>query len=405
MQLAFSITDLLKSKFMLSMYTVDINSDEPIMLINKHIGFDGEDGMGIDGSLFQQELLQLDSMGKKRIQVWINSPGGVVLDGYNIFNAILKSNTPVDTYNVGIAASIAGVIFMAGRKRIMADYSSLMIHPPHGGDDRKQMDAIGGSLTTMLAAKSNCSEVDVKYLMDRTTWLNAAECFAKGFCTDIEITADSNKKRMPLTTNVMEMWKVANSINNFKNNNSNSMTKITMKLGLNDAATEDNVITAIKGIEDKAYAADVAKIDAENKLTAVENAAKKTKADYEEEMDKMKKEMDSKKSAFDKLTCEYNAMVEDKVVAENAAKKVQAENMVDGFAKAGRIKNEAGIKLKWVNKAIENFEDTKSMIEDLPLSKEAITVVVENKLGDGELSTSAMALAVKNKLRREGKIK
>lgn len=385
-------------------YTVDVNSDEPIMLINRHIGMDTEDGMGIDGSLFQRELLELDGMGKKRIQVWINSPGGVVLDGYNIFNAILKSNTPVDTYNIGIAASIAGVIFMAGRKRFMADYSSLMIHPPHGSDDRKQLEALSESLVTMLAAKSNLSDNDVKYLMDRTTWINSAECFAKGFCTDIEITSDSNKKRMPQTTNVMEMWKVANSINNFQNNNSMSMTKITMKLGLNDAATEDNVITAIKGIEDKAYSADVAKIDAENKLAAIENAAKKSKADYEEEMDKMKKEMDSKKFAFDKLKEEYDAIVEDKVAAENIATGLKAKAMVEGFAKTGRIKNESSVILKWTNLAIADFEGTEELIKEIPLNKSAIAIVTENKLNDGEIHTTAMGLAVKNKLKREGKI-
>ena len=55
-------------------YTVDVNSDEPVMLINKHIGFDSEDGFGIDGSSFQAELLAFDTMGKTKIQVWINSP-------------------------------------------------------------------------------------------------------------------------------------------------------------------------------------------------------------------------------------------------------------------------------------------------------------------------------------------
>ena len=66
------------------MYCVDLSADEPIMLINKHIGFDEKDGPGIDGSLFQEELLRIDAMGKKRIQIWINSPGGKVMDGYNI---------------------------------------------------------------------------------------------------------------------------------------------------------------------------------------------------------------------------------------------------------------------------------------------------------------------------------
>ncbi len=51
------------------MYCIDHHSDEPIMLINTHIGSDETDGQGIDGSLFQQELLQLDSLGKKRIEI------------------------------------------------------------------------------------------------------------------------------------------------------------------------------------------------------------------------------------------------------------------------------------------------------------------------------------------------
>ncbi len=99
------------------LYTVDPSADEPIILVNKWIGKDEIDGEGIMGDQFQAELLALDSMGKKRIQVWINSPGGIVTDGYSMYNAVIKSNTKVDTYCVGIAASIAGVLFQAGRKR------------------------------------------------------------------------------------------------------------------------------------------------------------------------------------------------------------------------------------------------------------------------------------------------
>jgi len=388
------------------MYTIDQNSDEPIMLINQHIGMDAEDGMGIDGAQFQRELLMLDGMGKKRIQVWINSPGGVVMDGYNIFNAILKSKTPVDTYNVGIAASIAGVIFMAGRKRVMADYSSLMIHPPSGGNDKKQMEAIADSLTTMLAAKSSLSDVEVKYLMDRTTWINSAECFAKGFCTDIEITSDNNKKRMSQTTNVMEAWKIANSIKDFNQIKIKNtvMTKITMKLGLNDAATEDNVIAEIKKIEDKAYQDGVDKISAENKLKEVENASKKEKDAMKKQLDDAEDAIKCQKEAFDKLKDEYNAMVEDKQAAEKEADGVKAKKMVEDYAKAGRIKNEASVILKWVNLAQADFEGTEDLIKELPLNKAAVVIATENKLSEGELPTNAMALAVKNKLKREGKI-
>ena len=93
------------------LYTIDEWADEPVMLINKHIGLDAEEGMGIMGDQFQEELLALDSgrYGVKQcIKVYINSAGGRIGDGMNIYSAIVKSTTPVDTYCVGMVASTAG---------------------------------------------------------------------------------------------------------------------------------------------------------------------------------------------------------------------------------------------------------------------------------------------------------
>jgi ATP-dependent protease ClpP protease subunit len=59
-------------------YTIDPNAETPIMLINKHIGYDEQAGPGIMGDQFQMELLTLDAMGKRNIHVWINSEGGSV---------------------------------------------------------------------------------------------------------------------------------------------------------------------------------------------------------------------------------------------------------------------------------------------------------------------------------------
>ena len=42
-------------------YTIDASVEEPIMLLNKHVGYDATDGMGIDGSIFQSELLYLET--------------------------------------------------------------------------------------------------------------------------------------------------------------------------------------------------------------------------------------------------------------------------------------------------------------------------------------------------------
>ncbi len=421
-------------------YTVDPLADEPIMLLNKHIGFDEEDGQGIDGSLFQQELLQLDQMGKRAIQVWINCPGGSVVEGYNIYNAILKSKTPVDTYNVGVAASMGGVVFMAGRKRKMADYALLMIHPPSGGENKKVLDAMAGSLVKMISAKSHTPETDVRFLMESTSWLTASECMARGFCTEIEATKEANSIRV---TDVRTMWKQSTRIVNSilskpaqsitKNTSKNTvMTKVTMKLGLVEAASEDNIIDAIKGIENRAYTAETRLIQMENetarklkevqdKATADIAAAKKEIEDAQAETEavlaekeKVSRELVQVKSALTKLdgdlkniTAKYEEMEAEKLAAIEAEKETKAKGLIESHVRTGRLKNDAKVIQKWVNLAKEDYEGTREMIEAIPLSVKA--PVIQTDLPGAtntpeKMETSAMSLAVRNKLKREGKL-
>jgi len=123
-------------------YCIDPLADEPIMLILKHIGnaYDDQGNIteyGVQGADFCRELLLLDNAGKRNIQIWINSVGGSVIDGYSILGAMLKTNATVDTYNIGVAASTAGWLFEAGQNRDMSDYATWMGHNPHStdGDD------------------------------------------------------------------------------------------------------------------------------------------------------------------------------------------------------------------------------------------------------------------------------
>jgi len=120
-------------------YCIDPLAEEPIMLILKHIGnvYDAQGNIteyGVQGADFCSELLLLDNAGKRKIQIWINSIGGSVMDGYSILGAMLKTNATVDTYNIGVAASTAGWLFEAGTKRDMSDYATWMGHNPHSAD-------------------------------------------------------------------------------------------------------------------------------------------------------------------------------------------------------------------------------------------------------------------------------
>jgi len=346
-------------------YTIDIDSDEPIMLINKHIGFDLDEGQGIDGSLFQEELLRLDSLGKKRIQVWINSPGGVVMDGYNIFNAILKSKTKVDTYNVGIAASIAAVIFQAGRKRVMADYSLLMYHNPYGGDSvelKKMRESIG----VMISQRTENSLEEVLKLMDKTTWITASEALLNGFTDEIEASKDNNVKH----GNAKAMWEsgkaIANSILKPKNK---QMNKVANKLGLQAEANEDAILSAINKMEDSAK-------KMEDKLAKMEDAFETKKNECDE--------LEAKMEDFKKQMAE---MEDKKAEDEEKMKKSEAKNMIDSFVKVGKIKNESAE--KWIAKAIVDFDGVKNLLEELPTNAKAVNVTVNEVSNEASLTMVA----------------
>ena len=352
-------------------YVVNPEADEPIMLLDRHIGFDEDEGYGVDGSLFVRELMMLDQMEKKSIKVWINSPGGIVMDGYNIYNAILKTKTKVDTVCVGIAASIAAVIFQAGRNRVMNEYALLMYHNPYGGnsDELKKMRV---SIAKMIASRTGKSEDEILKMMDKTTWITASEALMSGFCDSIEVSADFNKKRSA-TTDAKAMWKesaqVLNSI--FKPKNK-TMNKVANKLGLISDASEESIVSAIDSIVNK-------KNDMEDKMKKMEDDY----AEAKQECDKLKAQLDEMKQ---------KAEDEAKKAEEEAknAKKAEAKNMVEGFAKAGKIKNEA-IE-KWVAMAADNFEMVKNLLEELPVNKVANKIEVNT--GDQGAASDANLTSV-----------
>ena len=399
------------------LYCVNPESEEPIMLINKHIGFDSDrtdkdgniengEGQGIDGVQFQRELLYLDSMGKKRIQIWINSEGGSVMEGYNIFSTILKTKTPCDTYAVGGVASIAAVIFQAGRKRVMLDYAWLMYHNPFGSEDKGLMKTIKQSIVKMICSKSNMSEVDCVKMLDRTSFIDADESRKLNLCDQIDNSKEENTKYLrsiAQTSNfIHECNKVLNTLLPTIKTVNMSFIKVTMKLGLNDSAPEDSILKAIEAIENRA-------VKAEAEINHVQNAAKAEKVKAEDEMDKLRSKLaklEADKKAVDEevedCKSKLEAFQKDKEKAEAEAKVTEAKNMVEGFAKVGRIKNEEATKLTWVNTALKiGIEDTKNMIESLPINK--VAPDVSRALNSVDVPTTAVNLAAKLRAERTNK--
>jgi len=65
---------------------------------------------------------------RKPILLYLNTPGGSVVDGYGLIDTILQSKTPVYTINQALCASMGFLIFIAGSKRYTFKHGEFLMH-------------------------------------------------------------------------------------------------------------------------------------------------------------------------------------------------------------------------------------------------------------------------------------
>jgi len=154
--------------------------------------YDEIGGWGVTANDFIASLESLNEV--ETINLRVNSPGGSIIEGNVIFNALKRHAASVTVYIDGLAASMASVIAMAGDQIIMADNALLMIHNPWTvsiGDSeqlRKDADLMDKMKSAIVNAygRSNYDADELTALMDDTTWLTADEALEAGFIDRIE---------------------------------------------------------------------------------------------------------------------------------------------------------------------------------------------------------------------------
>ncbi|MFL9845458.1 Clp protease ClpP [Flavobacterium rhizosphaerae] len=157
--------------------------------ISGQIGsFDGTTGI---------ELADVIAQARKQPQatafnIHINSEGGLVDVGFDIYNYLKSLKKPLTTIGSGIVASIATVIFMAGTKRMLRENTPFMIHLPWGGsmgtaeDLEKftlQLRAIEKKMVGFYKKTLNIQEQAIVPLLKNETWLSPSQLTALGFTT------------------------------------------------------------------------------------------------------------------------------------------------------------------------------------------------------------------------------
>ncbi len=151
-------------------------------------------------------FLQMEDS-KKDINIYINSPGGSVTAGLAIYDTMQFVTCDVNTYCLGMAASMAAVLMAAGTKgkRFALPNSDIMIHQVSGGaqgqasDVERQVDfmfKLKKRLTRILAAHTGKSEEQIKIDSDRDYYMSAAEAAEYGLVDHViesrkEVKADT----------------------------------------------------------------------------------------------------------------------------------------------------------------------------------------------------------------------
>jgi ATP-dependent Clp protease protease subunit len=157
-------------------------------------------GVGVNdyvSNVIQAQLLFLESTDPKRdVQMFINSPGGSVIDGLGIYDTMQYVSPDVATICTGLAASMGAVLLAAGAKgkRSSLYHSHVMIHQPMGGAQGQVTDIeisyklikkMQKSLYDILAHHTGQPYEKVEEDCDRDNWMSAEEAKAYGLIDEV----------------------------------------------------------------------------------------------------------------------------------------------------------------------------------------------------------------------------
>jgi ATP-dependent Clp protease protease subunit len=151
---------------------------------------------GVANSIIAQLLFLQMEDGKKDINIYINSPGGSVTAGLAIYDTMKFLTCDVNTYCIGMAASMGAVLLAAGTKgkRYALPNSDIMIHQVSGGAQGTASDVertvefmykLKKRLTKILADSCGKTEEQVKYDSDRDYYMTADEAKAYGLVDEV----------------------------------------------------------------------------------------------------------------------------------------------------------------------------------------------------------------------------
>ena len=156
-------------------------------LLKERIVFIGTPVNDQIANLTVAQLLYLESEGSsKDINLYINSPGGVIYSGLGVYDTMQYVESPIATTCVGLAASMGSVLLAGGAKdrRACLPNSRVMMHQPMGGTQGQASDIeiqaqeiawLKNRLYQILAFHTDKDIEQIEDDADRNYWMSAEE--------------------------------------------------------------------------------------------------------------------------------------------------------------------------------------------------------------------------------------
>ena len=172
-------------------WTKDIETNTPELRLEGEIASETWWGDEVTPKIFKDELCKFEG---KDITVWINSPGGDVIAGSQIYTMLKEHKGKVTVKVDGLAASSASFIAMAGDTIQMSPTAMMMIHLPSTFDwgDKNdfakaiaRLEEVEAAIVNAYALKTKLSNEELSQMMEEQTWMNAYRAKELGFIDEV----------------------------------------------------------------------------------------------------------------------------------------------------------------------------------------------------------------------------
>jgi len=174
----------------------------------------GEDFWTGGGVTAKKVAAQLRAIGDRPVTVQINSPGGDMFEGIAIYNVLREHQQDVTVQVMGMAASAASIIAMAGDTIQIGTGAFFMIHNcwvfamGNRHDMAKTAEWLAPfdqAMVDMYAQRTGIDAAQIAAWMDAETWMSGTVAIDRGFADALlpadQIATDSNAGAAALAAN------------------------------------------------------------------------------------------------------------------------------------------------------------------------------------------------------------